>query len=110
MEESYLPEYSEYEVKIFTQCTPIIYLWRVKISAPHPYSISRYNECIKTTNFSVLGFFRFRVKLGFDFLGVLLNQKLRPWSLNFDFDEESIPMLGSLKTSSFAKRPNFPQQ
>ena len=66
-----------------------------------------YSECTKTTPFSILGFFRPGVKLGFDFPRVLLNQKIRPWSLNFDFDEERNPMLGSLKNSSSIKSPNF---
>ena len=53
--------------------------------------------------------FWFGVKLGFDFPEVIPNQKHRSWSLNFDFEEESNPMLGSLKNSSFVKSPNFPQ-
>ena len=32
------------------------------------------------------------------------------WSLNFDFEEEINPMLGSMKNSSSVKSPNFPQQ
>ena len=31
-------------------------------------------------------------------------------SLNFDFDEESNPMLGSLTNSSFVESPDFPHQ
>ena len=79
----------------------------MKIYAPEPSSISIYRECTKTTSFSILGFFMLGVKLGFDFLGVLPNQKYRPWSLNFDFDDERNPMLGSLKNSSSVKIPNF---
>ena len=30
------------------------------------------------------------------------------WSLNFDFEEEINPMLGSLKIFSFVKIPNLP--
>ena len=60
--------------------------------------------------FSILGFFRPGVKLGIDFPGVSLNQKPRTWYLNFDFDEEINPMLGSLKNSSSVKSPNFPHQ
>ena len=51
-----------------------------------------------------------RVKLGFDFIRVLPKQKYRPWSLNFDFDEEINPMLGSLKNFSSVKSPYFSQQ
>ena len=47
------------------------------------------------------------VKLGFDFPRVLANQKSRPRSLKFDFDEERNRMLGSLKNSSSARSPNF---
>ena len=110
MEETYLPNYSESESKIFTQCTSRFYLRPVKILSPETSSILRYRECTKTTRFGILGSFRPVVKLGFDFPVVLLNQKLRPCSLNFDFDEERNPMLGSLKNSSFVKSPNFPQQ
>ena len=62
------------------------------------------------TNFSILEFLRPRVKLGFDFPRVLLNEKIRPWSLKFDFYEEINPMLGSLKNSSSVKSHNFPHQ
>ena len=86
------------------------YLWPMTVLAPEPSPILRYSESTKTISFSILGFFRPGVKLGFEFLGVLLNQKLRPWSLSFDFDEERNPMLGSLKNSSSIKIPNFPQQ
>ena len=58
--------------------------------------------------FAVLIFWS-RVKLGLDFPIVLPNQKFQSWSLNFDFEEERNPMLGSLKTSSYVKIPNFPQ-
>ena len=47
------------------------------------------------------------VKLGFDFPEVLPTKKYQTWSLNFDFDEERNPMLGSLKNSSFIEIPNF---
>ena len=74
------------------------------------FPISRYRESTKTINFSILGFFRTRVKVGFDFPRVSPNQKYRPKSLNFDFDKEINPVLGSLKNSSSVKSPNFPQQ
>ena len=64
----------------------------------------------KLISFSILGFFRPRVKLGFDFPGVSPNQKYRYRSLNFDFDEEINPMPGSLKNSSSVKSPNFSLQ
>ena len=51
-----------------------------------------------------------RVKLGFDFPGVTPNQKYRPKSLKFDSDEESHPILGSLKNYSSVKIPNFLHQ
>ena len=117
MEESYLPEYRQYEAEIFIQGKLSIYLWLMKILgiylwpmkilAHDPSSISRYSECTKTTSFSILGFFRPGVKLGFDFPGVLLNQKHQTWSINYDFDEDRNPMLGSLKNSSFVKITNF---
>ena len=72
LEESYLPEYSEYEVEYFTQGTVEIYLQPMKILAPEPSPISRYSECTKTTSFSILGFFRPGVKLGFEFPRFLL--------------------------------------
>ena len=75
LEESYLPEHSEYEPQIFTHGTSVFYLRPMKIMAPDTSSISRYSECTKTTCFSILGFFRPDVKLGFEFLGVLPNQK-----------------------------------
>ena len=105
LEESYLHEYSEYEAATFTQDTSGIYIWPVIVLAHDPSPISRYSECTKMTSFSLLGFF----KLGFDFPGVLPNQKLRSWSLKFDFDEERNPMPGSLKNYSSARSPNFPQ-
>ena len=77
----------------------------MKVLAPDISSISIYSECTKTTHFSILGFFRPEVKLGFDFPGVLLNKKSRPWSLKFDFDEEKNPIPGSLKNSSYVKKP-----
>ena len=92
-------------MKIFTQGTTGFYLLPVKILAPETSSIPRYNEFTKTSCFSILGFFRPGVKLGFDFPGVLQNKKLQNWSLNFDFDEEINPMLGSLKNSSSVKNP-----
>ena len=75
LEESYLPKYSEDEAKRFTQGTSGFYLLPVKILAPDNSSISRYSECTKTTSFSILGFFSPGVKLGFEFPGVLPNQK-----------------------------------
>ena len=87
LEESYLPEYREYEVETLSQITSGIYILLVKVSTLEPSPSSRYRECTKTTSFSILGFFRTRVKLAFNFPGVLLNQKLRPWSLKFYFDE-----------------------
>ena len=87
LEETYLPEYRKYDDKCFTKGTSVFYLQVVKILAPDTSSILRYREFTKTTRFSILGFLRPRVKLGFDFPRVLLNQKIRPWSLNFDFDE-----------------------
>ena len=56
LEESYFPEYSESEAETFTQGTSGIYLRPIKVSAPEPSPISRYNECTKTTSFSILGF------------------------------------------------------
>ena len=50
------------------------------------------------------------VKLGFDFPEVLPTKKSQTWSLNFDFDEEINPMLGSLKNSSYVRIPNFLHQ
>ena len=96
--------------KNWTTCTSEIYLRPVKVSAPEPSPISKYSESTKTISFSILGFFRLEVKLGFDFPGVSPNQKSRPRSLNFDSDEEINPMPGSLKNSSSVKSPNFPHQ
>ena len=73
LEESYIPEYSESKSIIFTQGTSGFSLRPVTILASDPSSISRYSECTKTTSFSILGFFRPRVKLGFDFPAVLPN-------------------------------------
>ena len=109
LRETYLLEYSESEAEIFTQGTSGFYLQLMKILAPETSSILRYNECTKTTCFSILGFFKPRVKLGFDFPGASPNQKYRTWSLKFDFDEEINPTLGSLKNYSFVKSPNFLQ-
>ena len=64
----------------------------------------------KLITFSILGFFQLRVKLGFDFLRVIPNQKSQTRSLKFDFDEERNPMLGSLKNSSSVRSPNFPHR
>ena len=106
LEESYLLEYSELEAEIWRQCTSGIYIQRVKVSAPIPSPILRYSEYTKTISFSILGFFRPGVKLGFDFPVVSTNQKSPPMSL----DEERNPMPGSLKNSSSVKSPNFPHQ
>ena len=51
-----------------------------------------------------------QVKLGFDFPRVTPNQKSRPRSLKFDFDEERNPIPDSLKKYSYVKSPNFPHQ
>ena len=110
LEETYLPQYSEFEAEMFTHGTSGFYLQPMKMSIPDTSSIPRYRECTKTTCFSILGFFRPGVKLGFDFPEVLPNQKSRTWSLKFYFDEESNPMPGSLKNSSSIKIPNFLQQ
>ena len=56
LEESNLPEYSEYEAKNFTQGTSGIYIWPVNVSAPEPSPISRYRKCTKMTSFSSLEF------------------------------------------------------
>ena len=77
LEESYLLEYNESEVKIFTRGKSVFYLRPGKISAPETSSIPRYSECTKTTSFSILGFLRPGIKLGFEFPGVLPNQKLQ---------------------------------
>ena len=110
LEETYFPEYSEYEANMFTQGTSRFYLWSMKKISPYISSIPRYRESTKTTSFSILGIFRLGIKLGSEFPRVLLNQKLRPWCLKFDFFEEINPMLGSLKNSSSVKNPNFPHQ
>ena len=85
LEETYLPEYSESEAEIFTHGTSGFYLLPMKVSAPETSSIPRYIECTKTTCFSILGFFRPGVKLGFDFPRVSPDQKSRPRSLKFYF-------------------------
>ena len=108
LEESYLQEYRELEAEIVTQGTSRFYLRIVKVSALDRSPILRYSESTKNTRFSILGFFRPRVKLGFDFPEVLPNQKSRPWSLNLDFEEEINPMPSSLKNSSSVRSLNFP--
>ena len=75
LEESYLPEYSESKAETFTQRTPRIYLQTMKVSAVEPSPISIYSEYTKSTSFSILGFFRPEVKLGFEFHRILPNQK-----------------------------------
>ena len=95
---------------MFTHGTSGIYIQPMKVSAPDPTPIPIYSECTKITSFNILGFFRLRVKLGFDFPGVFPNKKIRSWSLNLYFEEEINPMLGSLKNSSSVKIPNFLQQ
>ena len=110
LEESYILEYSESKAKNWTQCTSRFYIILVNVLALDNSLILRYSECTKTTSFSILGFFKHGVKLGFDFPRFLLNQKLWPWSLNFYFDEGINFILGSLKKSSSIKIPNFPQQ
>ena len=104
LEESYVLEYSKSEAKNWKKCTSGIYLRSVSILEPDPSPISRYRESTETISFSILGFFRPEVKLGFDFPGVLPNQKSRPWSLNFDFEESNL-MPGSLKKLLFCKKP-----
>ena len=103
LEESYLPEYREYEAEIFTQGTSLFYLCPVKILALETFSILRDKECTKNNSFSILGFFRPEVKLGFDFPRVLPNQKILSWSQNFDYDEENNPMRISLQKSNSVK-------
>ena len=66
-ERTYLLEQSESEAKTWPRCTSEIYLRTMKVSAPDPSPISRYSESTKTISFSILGFFRPVVKLGFDF-------------------------------------------
>ena len=110
LEESYLLEYREHESETWTQCTSRIYLQPMKVSASEPSPILKYSEYTKTISFSILGFFRPGVKIGFDFPVVSPNQKSRPRSLKFDFYEKINPMSGSLKNSSSIKIPNFPQQ
>ena len=110
LDKSYILEYCKYEAETFTQGTSEIYISPVKILALDSPPILGYRECTKTISFSILGVFRPGVKLGFEFPGVLPNQKSLPWSLNFYFDEERNPILGSLKNSSSVKSPNFPQQ
>ena len=78
--------------------------------APDNSPIPRYSECTKTTTFSILGFFKHGVKLGFEFQIVILNQKLRPWSLKFYFYEEINPMLGLIQNSSSVESSNFPHR
>ena len=56
LDESFLPEYSEYEVENFTKGTSGIYLQTIKVLAPDPSPISRYSEFTKMTSFSLLGF------------------------------------------------------
>ena len=103
--EPYHLEYSEFEAKIFISGTSGLYIWPLKILVLETSEIQRYSECTKTTRFSILGFFRPWVTLGFDFPRVLLNQKIQTWSLNFNLDEERNTMLGSLKNSSSVKKP-----
>ena len=69
--------------------------------------IENVPKCISFIN---LGFFQPGVKLGFDFPRVIPNQKSQPRSLNFNFYEDSNPILGSLKNSSHVRSPNFPHQ
>ena len=76
LEESYLLEYSEFDAETFTKGTSVFHLRPVKISVHDTSSILRYRECTKISRFSILGFFRPRVKLMFDFPRVLLNQKI----------------------------------
>ena len=110
LEESYLLEYSYCEDETQIQCTSGIYLQLFKFLTLDPSLMSTYSEYTKTISFSILGFFQPGVKLGFDFSRVPPNQKSRPRSINFDFDEEINPMLGSLKNSSSVKIPNFSHQ
>ena len=82
----------------------------MKFLALEPSPISIYSESMKTISFSILGFFRLGIKLGFDFPGVSPNQKYWTRSLKLYFDEERNPIPSSLKNSSSVKSPNFPQQ
>ena len=95
---------------MFTHGTSGFYLRPVKISFPDTSSMPRYRKCTKTTCFSIIRFFRTRVKLGFEFHEVLTIQKSWCSSLKFNFYEEKNPMLGSLKNYSFVESPNFPHQ
>ena len=56
LEESYLPEYREYEAETFTQATAKISLRPVNVSASEPSAILRYSESSRITKFSLLGF------------------------------------------------------
>ena len=51
VEGSYLPEYSESESEVWTQCTSIFYLQTLQFSAPNPFPIMIYCECTKTYQF-----------------------------------------------------------
>ena len=105
LEESYLLEYSEPEVEIFTHGTFGSYLWHIKISAPGPSSISQYSKCTKTTSFSILGFFRPRVKLGFDFPIVLPNQKILILVSKFQFLGGEKSYAGLTQKFLFCEKP-----
>ena len=48
LEGSYLPEYSESEVKVLIQCTSRFYRRPMQFSAPKPSPISGYRKCTKT--------------------------------------------------------------
>ena len=56
LEESYLPEDSEYEAESFTKCSEQIFISPINILASEISPISRYRKCTKTTSFSILGF------------------------------------------------------
>ena len=73
LEGSYLLEYSESKIELWTHCKSGFYLRPMKISTPDPSPIPTYSECTKTYHFEYLGFFQLRVKLGFDFPGVIPN-------------------------------------
>ena len=74
LEGSYHPEYSESESCVWRQCSSGVYLRRLQFLASETSPISEYSDCTKTQQFQYLGFLQLRVKLGFDFPGVLPNQ------------------------------------
>ena len=110
LERSYLLEYRESDSHFWIQASSGFYIRPLKFFNSETSPILRYSKCTKTFRFSILGFFKPRVKLGFEFLRVLPNQKSQPWYPNFDFYEKINPMPGPLKSSSSVKSHNFTQQ